>query len=532
MLTLLLAAVSGRTLVGYRPPPPVQEPTRPSSLLWPVVFLAAVIPFLPTLTAGFVSDDFGLAWDAREARGPLEAMSSRALLAFHRPLTMLLWWVGDRLWQGAPLGYHAVGVSLHGLNSLFVYALGLRLIGRTQAALTAALLFAVHPLHVEAVAWPAANSDLLCTTFGLLSLLLLEAHLSSISGRRSPYLIGGALAAFILALFSKEAALALPGVVVLRIALDPQAEKRRRVWPVGAAYSAALALYVVFRLRGLGGVGGYELPLTVWNTVFPSGPLLMVADFCFPLNRTLFLERADPWLWRAAVGLMAVVVLWWLADLHRLPARRLWLWVGFLFLMAVPTWLFRWQLSPSLQWSRFAYLPTIGLFLLVGDACGSHGLRWRRGSGPLSAIILAAALLTTWYITPWREAGRMASDAVKAGKALLLDLERRAPAKAPPSLFVSGLPEANHGAPVLANCYPQALNLASGRPAALRVVSALPGPGNIHPEVMAASVLRPGEFLVSYSARSGKFSILRQQVVGTGFKPVPQHSPTGRRSPP
>jgi len=506
MLTLLLAAIVGRALLGYCPPKPLPDlGAWRTPLIWPLLFLAAILPFLGSLTVGFVSDDFGLAWAARQARSPLAAMSSQALLAFYRPLTLLLWWLGDRLWHGAPYGYHALALLLHGLNSLLVYALGFRLLGSRYGSLAAALLFAVHPLHVEPVTWPAASSDVLCVTSGLLSLLLLECYLGAASGRLSRYLLPGALAAFMLALLTKEAALPLPGVVILRLALDTQAQKRRSLWRVGAAYSAVLALYLAFRFRVLGGVGGYEMPLTVWNTIFPSAPLLMIADFSFPLNRTLFLELASPWIWRGTVVLMAAVVLWWLTGLDRVPARRLWLWIGFVFLMAAPTWLVRSQLSVTLESSRFSYFPTIGLFLLAGDLCAGRGADWRQSSG-LAAAIIAATILTVWYITPWHQAGRMASDAVDAGQALI---EQLTTTEGEPSLYVSDLPEAYHGAPILANCYPQALNMACGHPLPVRVISARPRSGAVHPEVMAASVLGPREFAASYSPHSRKFTLLR-----------------------
>ena len=506
-LCLLVAAIAGRALLPFRGPEGERRDlVWPTPVLWLAIFLAAVLPYLQTLRVGFVSDDFGLAAAVREAAGPLDAMGSAAFRAFYRPLALLLWWLGDHLWHGAPVGYHAVALLLHGLNALLVYALGRRLIGSTYAALMAALLFAVHPLHVEPVTWIAAGSDLLCSTFSLLSLLSLEASLGATSRRSKAALTAGALGAFLLALLGKESAFPLPGVVALRLLLDSDPERRSKALPLTGLYALLLLLYLAWRSSVLGGIGGYSMPLTVWNTLFPSAPLLMIADFLFPVHRTLFAAHLTSWLWWLALLGLALAAFWWLLGLDRVPARRLWLWLGFVFLMAVPTWVFRWQPSASLEWTRFAYLPTIGLALMFGDLCAGRGLAWRRSAAVGVLILAAATALTICYVTPWREAGRLASRAVTSGLTMLDKLKTD---DGPSTLYVSNLPQAWHGAPVFANCYPQALILATGAPVPVRVISDIPRSGGIHPDVMAVSRLKPGEHIVSWDPKSESLHLVR-----------------------
>ena len=507
-LCLLVAAIAGRALLPFRSPEGERRDLAwPTPVLWSAILLAALLPYLQTLKVGFLSDDFGLAAAVRQAAGPLDAMGSDAFRSFYRPLSLLLWWLGDHLWHGAPLGYHAVALLLHGLNALLVYALGRRLIGSAYAGLMAALLFAVHPLHVEPVTWLAAGSDLLCATFSLLSLLALEASLGAVSRRAKAALMAAALAAFLLALLSKEGALALPGVVALRLALDPRSERRAKTISFTGLYAFVLAIYLAARASALGGIGGYAMPLTIWNTLFPSAPLLMIADFLFPVHRTLFAAHLTSWLWWLVLIAMALATLWWLLSLDRVPARRLWLWLGFLFLLAVPTWLFRWQPSASLEWTRFAYLPTIGLALLFGDLSAGRGRAPRGRIIPSLLILAAAAALTLWYVTPWREASRLASRAVASGLTMLDELKTD---HQPPVLYVSDLPQAWHGVPVFANCYPQALILASGHPVPVRVISDLPRSGGIHPDVMAVSRLKPDEHIVSWDPKSETLRLLRR----------------------
>jgi len=506
-LCLLVAAISGRALVPFlRPEPERRDLTWPPPLIWLTVFLAAVLPYLPTLRVGFVSDDFGLAAAVREAAGPLDAMASDAFRAFYRPLPLLIWWLGDHLWHGVPAGYHTVAILLHAANALLVYALGRRLIGSLYAALMAGLIFALHPLHVEPVTWFAAVSDILASTFALLSLLALETSLRARSPRARAALTGGALLAFLLALLSKEAALALPGFVAIRLLLDPDPQLRRRAVPLTGLYAILLALYLAWRSSVLGGMGGYAMPLTFWNTFFPSASLLMIADFLFPVHRSLFEAFIPSPLWWLTLIAMAAAALWWLLGLDRVPGRRLWLWLGFTLITTVPIWLFRWQPSASLEWTRFSYLPSVGLALMFGDLCGGRGLTPRRAPAVALLILALSAVLTVWYITPWREAGRLASRAVASGLTTLQHLEADDHLS---TLYVSNLPQAWHGAPVFANCYPQALNLASGEPVPVRVISDIPRSGAIHPNAMAATRLRPGEHLASWDPDSESLRLVR-----------------------
>jgi len=523
VLCLLLAATTGRALLPQRPRNDARELAWPPALVWGAIVLAAVLPHLHSLTIGFVSDDYGLAWIARDAGSAAEAMRSRGLISFLRPLVMLGWWVADRVWGGAPVGHHIAAILVHTANSLLVYAIGRKLIGSSYGALLGALLFAVHPLHVEPVCWPAAGADVLCTGFSLLSLLAVHTYWTAAPGGARPVLLGGALAAFLLALLSKEAALALPGVIVLVVVLGGDSESRQECRSYGpascghvqrklgdvalivGAYVIVLAAYLGWRMQALGGLGGYTLPRTFWNTIFPSNPLLLVGDFLFPVHTTLFAGMGSVASW-LVVTAMAAGVLWWLAGMDRVPGRRLWLWVGSVFLLAIPSWTFRWQPSASLEWTRFGYLPTIGLAWLFGDLCAGRGLGWKRSGAVATCIVAASAALTIWYVMPWREAGHLARQALAAG---VKTIEEHTTPQGPPTLYVRGLPEAYRGAPVLANCYPQAINLALGKQAPVRMVTAMPRAGGVHPDVMALWKLRPGEYLVAYDAKSARMSVVR-----------------------
>ncbi|UCC69583.1 MAG: hypothetical protein JSV79_06695 [Armatimonadota bacterium] len=512
-LCLLVVAGVGRALMGWRPPPgeEVRRWRWPAAVPWCVVLAAAILPYLHSLRIGFLSDDFGLAAAAHEASGPLEAMRSAAFVTFYRPVSMLVWWAGEHLWAGAPAGYHVLNLLLHAGNSLLVYALGRRLIGSSYGGFLAAVLFAVHPLHVEPVAWVCCGSDLLCVGFSLVSLLWLEAHLARGAGRGGWLVLSGSLAAFLLALLSKEAALALPVVVLLRLALHgPRPRWRRAAGTVGG-YGLVLVCCVAWRYFAFGGLVTYPTSFSFWNTAFPSAPLRQMGDFLFPVHRPLFLEGLGLWLWCAAMLPMAAAVLWWIRGLVYVPAWRLWLWTGYVFAAAIPVWTLSATTSGDMSGSRFAYLPTIGLAWLFGDLCAGRGIGWRRSGGVAAAVVIGAAALTIWYVVPWRQGGVVAQEIVAAGERVLGDLSESGEVR---MLYVQGLPEMEFGVPVFRNCYPQALSLATGgrvgTTVGAMVVSATNARGVIHPEVLASRALAPGEHVVAWRPETGEMEVVRR----------------------
>jgi hypothetical protein len=164
----------------------------------------------------------------------------------YRPVAALSNAVNYALHGAAPGGYHAVNVALHAVTTLLVYALARRLLEvlaptRARAgALGAALLFAVHPAHVEAVAPMVGRGDLLAAAGGLGALLL------ALDWRRRWWRLPAAVALLAAAVLAKETAAVVPGLFVLVAVAVPAAaglparpgmarpEARRALWTAGA----------------------------------------------------------------------------------------------------------------------------------------------------------------------------------------------------------------------------------------------------------------------------------------------------------
>ena len=210
----------------------VEQPSRLAALLryspvLPGVLLIAItmIAYLPALGGGFVYDDrMYVTEDARmDSAGGLGRIWSEVSGPEYRhqyyPLTTSVFWIQHQLWGEWSFGYHLFNILLHAANAVLLWRLlaGLRVPG----AWLAGALFALHPVHVESVAWIAELKNVLSTYFFLsaahvfvryFGLDELAAFRESPSGPRT-YAVG--LALFVAALLSKTATALLPAALLL-----------------------------------------------------------------------------------------------------------------------------------------------------------------------------------------------------------------------------------------------------------------------------------------------------------------------------
>jgi len=213
-----------------------------------VAFWIAVITFvvfIPALRNGFVSWDDGTNLVANpNFRGfswpNLKWMWTNHLLSHYVPLTWMTFGLDYVIWGRNSLGYHLTNVVLHALNAGLFYLLSLALFQRPNAGKTpfhagravagaafAALLFSLHPLRVESVAWVTERRDVLSGFFFLLALL---EYLRAVDADRVRFVRNytASFVFFILAVLSKEIGVVLPAVLLLldvyplrRLSLNP-----------------------------------------------------------------------------------------------------------------------------------------------------------------------------------------------------------------------------------------------------------------------------------------------------------------------
>ncbi len=232
----------------------------------PAVLLGLLV-FVPSIGHDFTYDDIPLIvenprlarltdwraiwlsnwWEATGASADVNARRD----PLYRPLTLFSLALNYAVGGLRPAGYHLVNVLLHGAACALVWLLVRRLSGDTALAALAALLFAVHPVHVEAVANVVGRAEVLATVLLLAGLLVLLPP----DGRPGPLRVAGATALFVAALLAKETAVSYAPIALLALYLVGTPPRPPfRWWLVRAAILLApLAPYFAARHAALGG---------------------------------------------------------------------------------------------------------------------------------------------------------------------------------------------------------------------------------------------------------------------------------------
>lgn len=187
--------------------------------------LVTFIIYLPSIGNGFVSwDDAKYVYENLWIQSLDLAFLKRAFTEVYfsnwHPLTMITYAVDYALWGLNPLGYHLENNILHAINTALVAVLSVRLITIARplsapaafaAGFVPALLFGIHPLHVESVAWVSERKDVLCALFFIASILFYLRYAQKRKGLC--YILS--LVSFALAIMSKSMAVTLPAVLLL-----------------------------------------------------------------------------------------------------------------------------------------------------------------------------------------------------------------------------------------------------------------------------------------------------------------------------
>ncbi len=321
----------------------------------------------------------------------------------YTPLVELSYMLEHRLFGLSPWIYHLDNALLHALNVLLVFFFARRLTGKASWAWLAAMFFAVHPLHVESVAWATERKDVLSALFYLLALI---CHLRGRDGLR--FGAGAALAAGLAAFLSKPLAVTLPAACFL---CDFYRQERwdwksgLRLWPLWAL--SAAGIWITFYTHVATNVAKSREVLALGSNLLVAarGVALYVEKFVWPFGLSAFYPVPEPGQpfglsYYAALALAAAAVggTVWLA----LRRRGRMVVFGVMFFLVV--------LAPSsrivpvgvrfLAADRFFYLPGIGLFLIL--AAGADRLLRVPGKMRGVALALVAGLGLLWAGATWQ----------------------------------------------------------------------------------------------------------------------------------
>ena len=384
-----------------------------------VGLLLTAVVYCRDLQYSFVLDDYPLIftnenleswrnWKLLFRTHVFAASGSSAPISFpsihYRPVYMLWLMLNERLFGLIVPWWHLTSLLLHICAVYLVYQLGLKILKDPWAAALGALLFAFHPIHVEAVAYITASTDLLATVFLLISFL---SYCRFREPGGSPVYLAASLLTAGLAMLSKETAAMMPFLLVAYEAFreTPAEEPRRRtrfLWTL--PFFAIVATYAFVRTLLFGRNIGPGPGFSRW-TAFVDAPLVLLAylrNLSWPRQLSFYYpaEWASQWNPGKAFLLASVIAiglfLWYRYGSS--PGVRLQLlWAAILFVPAITAI----AAFGKDDWvhDRHMYLVSVPFCLLA--ARGLIDLKFARNAGPiLSGVILALLFSDTAVQVP------------------------------------------------------------------------------------------------------------------------------------
>ncbi len=398
---------------------------RGRALLAAALVLATLAVFLPVLGNEFVGYDDDLYITANpQVRAGLSPRGLRwAFTTTHtgyaHPLTWLSHMLDVELFGLRAGGHHLMSVVLHAAVAVLLLLLLIPATGAPGRSAAVALLFAIHPLHVESVAWASERKDVLSAFFAMAALLAYLGYARSPGWRRYALVLGF----YALGLLSKPMLVTLPGLMLL---LD--------YWPLGrglpgksppAGFRSRLGPLLLEKLPPLVLAGAWSactwaaqkkagimgdtqvFPLAVrldnalvslvkylWKTAWPTG---LAFFYPHPGTRLSPAQTVPAALLLAAVTVLAL----------RWRGRRPWLIVGWgWYLVTLLPVIGLVQVGLQAMADRYTYLPLTGVFIAV--AWGSRDLipAGRAGAALPAAVAVAAvalSLVTRGQIAYWKD---------------------------------------------------------------------------------------------------------------------------------
>jgi len=380
-----------------------------------LILAATVAVFYPVSTFDFLHyDDNAYITDNPDALKPLSLDGfAAAFVEGHdsswRPLTILSHMLDVTLFGLNPGAHHVVNLVLHLANvALFFLFLSRVTEARVPSAFAAAL-FALHPLHVEPVAWISSRTEVLGTLFMLLTLIAYAYY--SRRPRWKPYSVMAGM--FVLGLLAKPMLVTLPAILLL---LD--------FWPLGRMRSAARARKAILEKLPLVAISGVVVAVamyfqTIGGTVkslddFPWDARVSnaVASYFVYLEKTLVPIRMAPYyphpetspnlaIVLPILTLLAGITLYSVLHARRRPYLVVgWLWFVGSLVPAIGMAQFHSDSAPD----RYTYMPHMGFFIalvwLVADETGP--LRWRAVTVAGAVAVGLFALVSVRQVDYWR----------------------------------------------------------------------------------------------------------------------------------
>ncbi len=410
------------------------QSTSESRLTIPICVMLGVLTlaaFFPVLGNGFVNyDDTAYVTENPQVLAGITPAGiswafSEAHFANWHPVTWLSHMLDVQLFALNAGGHHLTSLLLHLANTLLLFFLLRRMTARTWPSAVVAAFFAVHPLHVESVAWVSDRKDVLGTFFALLCLWAYvkyaEARKNQIGFARVSIFYIAALVFFALGLMSKAVVVTVAGVMLLldywplqRLRLDSEGWKLKNILPlclekipfvILGVIGTALAILFLKRWGATGDAPnvwmGERLARMVASYQHYIGEMFWPTGLIIPFLRP---TQWPPWMIPAAATSVigaTLIALWLGRRCPYLPVG--WFWFLGTLVPVVGTV----PVGAHLFADRYTYFPLIGLFIVVVWGMSEISANWQNRTKILrviTGVVLSACVVATnLQVRHWRD---------------------------------------------------------------------------------------------------------------------------------
>ena len=382
--------------------------------------VATFVAYKPAMNAGFVWDDDDYVTDNTLLRSPegLVRLWEPGQTHQYYPAVFTTFWLEYHLWGLDPHGYHVVNVVLHVANALLLWRV-LTLLGVPGAWMIAAV-FALHPMHVESVAWITERKNVLSALFYLLATLawlrfdpMRDEGGAPPAAPRAWRAYALSLLFFVLALLSKSVTCTLPAALVLVMVARRQRLGVRRLLPLApmVVVGLAAALHTAHLERTSVGAVGAAFDFSFVERCLIAARALLHYPFKllapWPLVFTYPRWTIDVGDWRAWMAVAAVTAAGVAALVafrrgRRGPAVALAFYAATIF--PALGFVDYWPMVYSFVADHFSYLASIGLIALVVAPVA------RRAGDRRGARLAAGLVLLVYGGLTWREGGKYETE--------------------------------------------------------------------------------------------------------------------------
>ncbi|HET9824797.1 MAG TPA: tetratricopeptide repeat protein [Chitinophagaceae bacterium] len=342
--------------------------------VFPIILIVTVLAFLPALRAGFVN------WDDPDYVGEnnmlirdlsrLPELLTTSVQGNHHPLTMLSLAInyaisGENAWS-----YHLLNLVLHLINCLLVFRLAFLLSNKnTIIAFTTAILFGIHPMHVESVAWISERKDVLYGLFFIAGLISYTNYADS--GSKNQYIL--TVLFCILSLLSKPAAVIFP---VALFCIDLLRKRKLNVKLIAEKipffiFALIVGLLTVFAQKQVGAMGDTYVPAFSEGTLILFGfygIMMYLIKMVVPFNLSPFYpfppinEKLSAAYYISPFFFVALAIIFFLTwkKNRSIAFGILFYLVNLLLVLQV------FSVGSAVMADRYTYIPYFGIFFAVG----------------------------------------------------------------------------------------------------------------------------------------------------------------------